>query len=265
MPRYRSKQQGYTLIELMVALLIALFLLAGLVTLEQGMRRTYGNQGDLAQLQDKERFALTVINQIIQEAGFFPNPLTGTATSSFPSTAAFPTAGTAIFGVRSGAVPHDTISIRFNTGPSDTPSGGGGFVNSVNMDCLGLTNTTGILATSNNIFRVSGGAASALQCSNNGGNSYTTLVDGVTDMEVLYGVKTQPGTTNNIDSYMLASDVTKGPFWANVTSVKIRLTFVNPLAVPAGQTQPVSTIPGQRQFITITRIVDLMQRAAINT
>ena len=59
-PRTRP-QRGFTLIELMIAVLIALFLSAGLLTLVQAMKATAGVQSGLSQLQDSERMAMTLI------------------------------------------------------------------------------------------------------------------------------------------------------------------------------------------------------------
>ena len=67
-PRATRWQSGYTLVELMVALAIALFLLGGLFTIVQGTRTTYGNQSQLAQLQDSERLAMTLITDVIQDS-----------------------------------------------------------------------------------------------------------------------------------------------------------------------------------------------------
>src|SRR5207302_8775414 len=73
---------GYTLVELMVALAIALFLLGGLFTIVQGTRTTYGNQSQLAQLQDNERLTMTLITDMIHAAGYFPYPQKHTAATS---------------------------------------------------------------------------------------------------------------------------------------------------------------------------------------
>ena len=48
----RTSHRGFTLIELMVAILIGLFLIGGLLTLVQAMKRTSTMQSGLSQLQD---------------------------------------------------------------------------------------------------------------------------------------------------------------------------------------------------------------------
>ena len=62
-------QRGFTLIELMIALLIALFLIGGLLTLVQAMKSTSISQSGMSQLQDNERMAMTLMTDVIQSTG----------------------------------------------------------------------------------------------------------------------------------------------------------------------------------------------------
>jgi len=77
-----QRQLGFTMIELMVALLIGLFLMGGLMTLLQNNRKAFSSQSALAQLQDSERLAMSMMTGIIQQAGYFTDP-----TINSPSTA----------------------------------------------------------------------------------------------------------------------------------------------------------------------------------
>ncbi len=60
--------RGFTLVELMVTVAIALFLLGGLLTIVQTVRRANMSQQALAQLQDEQRFALTVITDGFEQS-----------------------------------------------------------------------------------------------------------------------------------------------------------------------------------------------------
>jgi len=62
----RRAERGFTLVELMVAITVALFLLGGLFATVQSTRRTYGNQNLMAQLQDNERLAMTMLSTAIE-------------------------------------------------------------------------------------------------------------------------------------------------------------------------------------------------------
>src|SRR5471032_483186 len=114
----RARQQGFTLVELSIAVLIGLFLLGGLLTLVQDMRRTFGNQNQLSQLQDSERLAMTLITDVIQAAGYYPDPAVHTVSTSFPAVAPFTTDGQAIWGTRNAAAPGDGIFVQFRAAPN---------------------------------------------------------------------------------------------------------------------------------------------------
>ena len=81
------------------------------------------------------------------------------------------------------------------------------------------------------------------------------LVSGVKRMDVKYGVKRDFTTDNaNVDTYLQAKELTAAD-WTNVSSIRVRLTFNNPLA---GQT-------GQPDTFKFTRVVAVMARAGVRT
>jgi type IV pilus assembly protein PilW len=249
-PHYAIRQRGLTLVEIMVAMAIGLFLLGGLLTIVQNTRKTYGSQNQLAQLQDNERLAMTLLGDVIQAAGYFPDPTTNTVTGALPVVASayplgpFPTAGQSITGTTSVALAGDRIIVRFLTAPND------GMIN-----CTGSTNTTAANAMYTNAFRVATvGGISYLTCALNNAAA-VPLVSGVQSVKFLYGVKTDFTADNGaVDSYLKASEMTAAN-WNNVISVKVTLTFANPLA---GQ-------PNQPATIAFQRVVSVMNRAGVKT
>lgn len=66
-----NKQQGFSLIEIMIALTISLILMAGVLTIMAASKRTYGIQGELAYLQDGARFIMEDITYGARMAGYF--------------------------------------------------------------------------------------------------------------------------------------------------------------------------------------------------
>jgi type IV pilus assembly protein PilW len=244
-PLSTHAQRGFTLVELMVTVAIALFLLYGLVTIVQNVRRTSLDQQSLAQLQDQQRFAMTVLTDVIQAGGYFPDPTAWTPLTSLPAAAPFgqaqPFAGT-----HSVAAPGDTIRIRYRTAIND------GVIN-----CTGGTNI-GPNATQlyTNFFSVS--AQGQLQCSLGLGapTAYAAavpLVSGVTNLTIYYGVKRNFAVTDyNVDTYLTADQMLNTD-WDNISSVRLILTFTNPLYKGPNT--------GQQPTITFDRVVEVMARA----
>jgi type IV pilus assembly protein PilW len=237
----RIAQGGFTLVELMIAVTIALFLVGGLVTLVGGMKRASLSQDGMSQLQDNERLAVTLMTDVIQSAGYFPDPTINTAASILPVSAPFTFAGQSIFGTGAwgAAAPGDSVTVRYATKGND------GIIN-----CTG--NTSAVAATFVNAFSVSG---TDLVCSLNGA-AVVHLANGITNLQIYYGVQTNPAAlTNSADTYLDATAVTAGNYWGNVLSVKIQLTFTNPMANQTGQ-------PATIQF---TRVIDVMNKTGVST
>jgi type IV pilus assembly protein PilW len=234
--RHLKTQRGFTLLEIMIAMSIGLFLTGALLTIVQTNKAVFVNQSQLAQLQDSERMAMTLMADVIQRAGYFPDPTVNTAGGTLIASAPFAN-GQTITGAAG-----DSVSVRYMT------AGGDGILN-----CSGLSNPVGganILYV-NQFAVVAGVPSGQLVCTMNG--TPYTLVNGVTNLSVLYGVKTNLAAAgNNVDTYLRASQMTPTN-WNNVITVMVTLTFNNPLFVAAGQ--------GQAPSFTIQRLVNLMNQS----
>jgi len=232
----RAAHQGFTLLELMIAMTIGLFLAGALVTVVQTNKKVFLDQNQLEQMQDGQRMAMTLMTDVIQSAGYFPQPWANSLGTTLVASGSFANSQ-----AMTGSL-GDSISVRYMTAPQD------GILN-----CSGLSNTSGANVLYVNTFAV---VAGQLQCTDQNGAIYT-LVSGVTNLSVLYGVNTAAGG-NNVDTYMTAAQVSAPPgYWQNVISVQISLTFTNPLYTGAGQ--------GQAQTITIQRVVDVMNQTGPST
>jgi type IV pilus assembly protein PilW len=241
-------ERGFTLIELMIALVIGLFITAGLVTLVQAMKRTTTSQTGLSQLQDNERMGMSLIANAVQSAGYYPNPLLNTSTTFFTaiSTPVTLAAGQSMSGsANATAALGDVITLRYTTAGADNV-----------LNCAGTTSATQKTWTAT--FSID--ANSNLQCSLYDGTTtvLVPLVAGVTKLQVLYGVQTNATALfNSADTYLAAASVTN---WGLVRSVKVTLTFANPLAGQPGQSNTTvsATIP-------FTRIITAMNTTGVDT
>src|ERR1700744_3010779 len=124
-------QRGFALLEILIALTIGIFLLGALLTIVQTNRTVFGNQNKLAQLQDAERMALSMMSDVIQSAGYFPDPTVNTQSSTLTAVSPF-ASGQSILGTYSVTPPGDQISVRYMT------SGGDNILN-----CSGQSNPVG--------------------------------------------------------------------------------------------------------------------------
>lgn len=224
---HRAAQAGMTLIELLVAIVMALFMAAALLFVYVGMRSSYLSQDRLAQLQDSQRVAQTLLSTTIEQAGYFVNPRNDSSAIALPAgtinwtdgSSSMFTAGQALTGTGNGAGVNsqsDTITLRFQTANND------GILN-----CNGGTNTTGANKIYTNKFSIS--ATNELLCAVEP-NPPVALASNIGRMQILYGTDTQ--NKGLIDAYLPATVVTAQNWWARVRSVKIRLSYMDTSKTP---------------------------------
>ena len=242
-PRAVRRQRGFTLLELMITVAIALFLLGGLVTIVQNMRGTYITQQSLVQLQDEQRFALTVVTDAVQSAGYFPDPVSQ-STGALPNAGGFG-AGWVFLGSHAGATDNvalDTLSTRFWSDPNSYGP----------VLCNGTDTSKAAAQLWTMTFSVQN---SQLVCAVNGGQP-TPLVDNVVAFAVYYGVKHDFGVADyNVDTYENWTVLNASSDYLNISAVRIIITFVNPLA---GQ-------PSQPATLTVERVIQVMARGGLHT
>ncbi len=257
------REAGFTLVELSVAMVIALFLLGGLFTIEQSTRQTSAQQTQLAQLQDNERLAMTIMTDVIQAGGYFADPTANTAATALPSVSAtlFPTAGMGIYGTTNAGQP-DSVYVQYMSEgrttdnmircdgqqTTDTAPAGVAYINQFSVD---LVNKQLLCTVSTNI------ASTVTQLTNPPVVLVDSVVDkgvinGVENLQMLYGVATTGTNGYSVDTYMTAAQVTAVNKWPDVSSVKVTLTFSNPLFGQPGQTQPT---------VAFARVIGIMSRA----
>lgn len=218
---FHGRGAGFSLIEFLIAIFITLFLVAGMMGIIVSMRGSFRTQDQLERAQENQRFALTVLDNTIRDAGFFSNPTVTTPATAFPATTTVNADGTTfvvaqvISGTTGAATASDTINVRFQTVNGDGL-----------MNCLGDTNTTGAAITWTNSFAVN--ASSQLVCAvnANAGTPSTpiVLVDNVASMKVLFGIDTN--ADSSADKYVESTAISSTADWTNVNSVRLQITFL---------------------------------------
>ncbi len=243
-------QRGYSLVELMVAIVISVFLLGGLFSIFQTTRSTSANQTALAQLQDNQRISVSLMTDVIEQAGYYPTPYNTPISSVFLTGGAFTQVGQVVSGWTnpdtSATSLGDQLYVRYEPDATGTVLG-----------CTGSADPANIVHTY--LFQIKTmNGTNALVCSIDGGTD-VVLVNSVATLNIYYGTYSAGATAlapGPVDSYLTASQLNVTPMmWTNVYSVKFVLSFPNPLFGQAGQT---------KQYITFTRVVSLMSRTGTN-
>jgi type IV pilus assembly protein PilW len=246
-------QRGFTMVELMVSITVALFLLGGVFASLQSTRSAFRNQSALAQMQDNERLAMNLIAELVESAGYYPSPYIYDASTVLPGTVApFTLGGQGVFGTYGGgAAPGDTLTVRFGAA---APVGA---VSDNAMNCLGGTNTA--VAPYDvfvNRFHVDA-ATNALWCqaTTAAGVKDVLIVNGIQNMTVLFGVTRSGGSTGSCTDTYLRPDQMGAGDWANVCSVRVTLTFTNTL----------NSVNAAANPVVISRTIAVMNELGVNS
>jgi type IV pilus assembly protein PilW len=243
--------RGFTLIEMMVAIVVSIFLAGGLLMMVQSTRNAFGNQQSLAQLQDNERLVMTFMAEVTESAGYFPDPVHNSSGGVFLLNAPNfqnPGGGQAVYGTHNAAAPGDQVWIRYAAAQND---------NTI-FNCRGTTNTA-VAPYDVFVNEFSINAQNQLICTvsstTTGNNIVVPLVNGITNLQILYGVKRSVADTGSCaDTYLTATQMTTGGFandWLNVCSISITMTFINPI--------------NAAQPIVIQRVIATMNAAGVNS
>jgi type IV pilus assembly protein PilW len=263
----RSAERGYTLVEVMVAITISVFLLMGLFSVLQQTRQTSGRQSAIAQLQDDERVAMTVLTDIIQQAGYVPEA-NGSGQSLFVTDGVFLTAGQ-VFVAGAGAIIGDKLTLRYVLGTNDTT-----------LTCLGQQNS-GAEQVYKQIFEINlFNNVQALACSPSNGAGEVPLVNNVANLSFQFAVNSTSASSITAptsvgpnteaahatgygcpaDTYIATASMSQYD-WTNVCAVKVDIVFINPLYQPPGQPQPT---PGQLQYVTFERVISVLNKTGVD-
>ncbi len=212
----RVGQAGVTLVEMMIALTIGLFVALALGAIFVNAKSAFLAQDALANLHENERLGISVLTNEIQLAGYYPDPGNRNAPDALPAdnnpqaVVTF-AAGQGVSGASGASGASDTLAVRFVTASGDGL-----------MNCQGSVNASGSNQLVTNVFSIN--ASRQLQCAVNG-NEPVALVNNVSSMTVLYG--TDGSASGNIDRYLVASEVGSANLWSRVKSVQVRLTFAS--------------------------------------
>lgn len=184
------KQHGFTLIELMVAMVISMVLMLGVINVFVAGKTSYNLQSGMGRLQENGRYAMDILAQNIGMAGFTTglSPInklnTANLANNFTSNAKLGLTFT------SGQA-SDVIEINYQSA----------------TDCLG--NGTGATGIATDRYFLNG---TNLMCLGNGSATAGILAEGIDNMQILYGEDSdKDGITDlyvNADNLTTTNDIT---------------------------------------------------------
>lgn len=224
--RQRSKQQGLSIVELLVAVVIGMLLLTGVIQVFFASKQTYASNEAASRLQENGRFALEFIAQSARHAGYVEPANT---TAGKPAPVAIP-----------GATTCNTPQVCSSDGAgnaSDTI----GFVfqprlleGNVRRDCLGsvvgdASNTDLIINQFVLIPAANAADHPALGCRswNINDNAWVTgatpapLIEGIDALQIQYGLSANSSDLNSANQYVSAERVTALNKWNDVAAIRI--------------------------------------------
>ena len=207
-PLKAQHQMGMTLIEIMIAMGIGLFLIAGVVQLLVTTRQSYNVQDAVARIEENSRFSLGMLSENIRLAGY-KNDAWESNSNAFATANTLFAAGDYISGSEGGISSSDQINIRFHGSVNNS-----GNIDGRVIDCEGnAVGDTNVELS----FSISG---SDLICTVDGTTPPIVLAGNISNMQILYGEDTSDDDA--VNKYVTASSVSN---WNNIISVKIGLVF----------------------------------------
>lgn len=216
----RDRQQGFSLVEIMVAMVLGLVLLGGTITIYASSKDSYRLQDNIAGMQENARFALYAIRRDVEMAGY---PLV-LDIAPFVVTGDTPPGNIQVTSDGGGNT-SDIVTIQYQ---SQAPT---------NRDCQ-----RAVIAAGNMIINQYSVTNSELRCLGNGNPTRPlTLVENVDNLQALYGVDSDNDSIANL--YVTAAEVDAGvitagtPDWNNVVSLRIALLVASESSIGPAQSQ----------------------------
>lgn len=229
-----KKQIGMTMVELLIAMGLGIFLMAGVIQVFLGSKQTFTTINAQSHMQENGRFAMDFMARILRHGGYTtdinideildPNlrQQTFVATTDF-------VAGIAVTGVNGATIPGvaagtDVVRVRIE-GSNDSPV----------TDCQGIAIAADQWTEVS--YFVDANAQFQCQTINATGATTVTLVEGIDDLQIQYGVNVGgvvdnfvfPAAEDRPDEQLLtaskfvnADDMTVDD-WTNVVSVKVAM------------------------------------------
>ncbi|MES2683525.1 MAG: PilW family protein [Pseudomonadota bacterium] len=265
-------QDGFSLIELLIATALGLLLLIAVSNVFLGGRQSFRTQEGMSQVQESGRLLTYLMYPYIRQAGYLPEPITNSDPSTIFTASSLAIQGTdnaapTVGGITASTVQTstDSITVRYRGQDGSVAGTADGAI----LACDGTAAAADQMVE--NTFYVakpdtaSGEVVGALNCKrrflDGTGSTESTatgfdaktpqpLLLGVQDMQILYGIDSDGDNVAN--RFQVASSTLD---WPRVVSVNLVITIDSVENVAAGQTyQGVQGGRLRREFTTTLQI-----------
>jgi type IV pilus assembly protein PilW len=177
-----ARQDGRTLIEVMVAIAIGMMLTLGVLSIYLANRQTYRASSDLQRIQSAGQLALDRVGFQVRSAGYVPleleTPLPGRAV--MPCSGGFVDPTAAILDCQENDGLPDGLSVRYRV---EAPVAG----RADDRDCLGAEvppDATGARILENRYYIAQSGGVPTLMCWGNGSPTPAPIIPNVEDFQI---------------------------------------------------------------------------------
>jgi type IV pilus assembly protein PilW len=257
----KPRQLGATLIEIMIAMLIGLFLLGGLIQIFSGSKQTYRLQDNMSRLQENGRFAMDFITRDVRMTDYWgcvmdapagtPSGISGTDNAGINSSDSIILVGAsnAIPVLANQTTVTSDISIASGSGLSqnemvliadcskaevfqitnDDPSLSSGTIQHAALSKRYTTDASIYsMSTITYSIQIGVGGLPGLFRQDNGGAAQE-LIENIENMQILYGVDSDASGTPGFGTPNYYEDATAvGGNMNQVVSVRINLLAITP-------------------------------------
>lgn len=256
----QNNNRGFSIIELMIASLIGLFIIGGILVIYIASIKSFEQREQLSILDNIGRNALYELTRGVEHTGYhgdidapiidyfiFNTIAPGTCVDKGINDTGTNIANNAILAASSDDefLNNDAIGTVFLASSA------------LNQDCSGQTlpadcevGTVSIIEASkiyNSYVIRNVNGVPELQCGGSLSTARTTLVSGVEKLQVLYGVDAD--TNDEIDNFMNASQVTLANAWSRVVAVQVAVLVRSP--------KPFYEDPVARSYVLLDQKIDM--------
>lgn len=206
----KSKSKGTSLVELMIAMTIGLFLVIAVTSIYLVVKKNFIGSSSITSTQETYRLVLNNISRSIQTTGYVINPFKETQETVFTANPLFPSDGQFIYGTENNP---KSFSVRYQTSSGDSV-----------LNCNGASNETGANGIFTNTFALEGNTLTCSSSFNNGPAIKTNVAENIAELNILYGFDSN--NDQKIDSYINAASI-EANSWKNVYSVRLAIKFID--------------------------------------